>query len=90
MTGEKHYEKMTIYLHRREMTIQTNPANGSLPNILNLSQNNQLYVITNRTPERIEWIKEWMKNFNIASKIKNIYSSHNSFKLEIYYAVKLS
>jgi hypothetical protein len=87
--GEKHYEKMTIYLHRREMTIQTNPVNGSLPNILSLSQNNQLYVITNRTPERIEWIKEWMEKFNIASKIKNIYRSHNSFKLKIADALSI-
>lgn len=87
--GEKHYEKMTLYLHGREMTIQTNPVNGSLPNILSLSQNNQLYVITNRTSERIEWIKEWMEKFNIASKIKNIYSSRNSFKLEIADALSI-
>ena len=81
--GEKNHERLNNYLRRREMTIQTKPVNGSLPNILSLSQNNQLYIITNRTPERIEWIKEWMENFNIASRIKNIYSSHNSFKLEI-------
>lgn len=87
--GEKHYKEMTIYLHRREMTIKTNPVNGSLRYILSLSQNNQLYIITNRTHERIEWIKEWLENFNIASKIKNIYSSHNNFKLKIADALSI-
>ena len=72
--GLKFYEEMNSHIKSRGPTLATPPLEGALDGIKDLSELIRIHVLSARTPEETQFVREWLEMYGLTPYIIDVSS----------------
>ncbi len=80
---DKMYKEMSKSIFTQQTMDKTEPVKGAISAIKKLSDQYEIYIITARPNEMLEWVMNWLNKYDIKNKVDKVISASNKDKQDI-------
>ncbi len=72
---EKQYQEMAEIVYGKDWSFKARPVPGAITGLFDLARIGAVYIVTARLPERLQWVREWLRRHALETVISRLIST---------------
>ena len=72
---EKQYQEMAKVVYGGDGSLKAQPVSGAIAGLYDLSRIGAVYIVTARSPDRLQWAREWLRLHELETVISGFVST---------------